>query len=164
MTFVHPCVEQVRHSNVTVEERGRRANFLNPSNARFLRAKVDNCLIKQGVRADWIVTKVGVGSVIVELKGSDVAHACDQLLVTLVHQATQEWLEERRTLLTICSRRPSNDTRAQRAEERARKLGLRLRIYCNQRDIVIEDLFGIPPPATNTPAQSRRRRSSHRRR
>lgn len=144
MTKLGECVVQVSHSNVTVGDRGSkyRANFPNPEKVPFQKAQVDGCLVKSGKRADWIVTKVGVGSVVVELKGKDVAHACEQLFTTLSHDDCQQWLEQKRALLIVCSRVPSFDGTIAKAQVRARKAGVRLHASCGGGDFFVEKLLG----------------------
>jgi len=141
MMGLSPCVATVTHSNITVSEKGRRANFRNPENELYQKARVDGCLVTSGVRCDWIVTKIGVGSVLVELKGSDIAHAFDQLLATLQHVHCKCWLEKRRAMLVVCSKYPAFDTGRARREEVARKKGLRLKVVCNEADLHIEELL-----------------------
>lgn len=145
MKKLHACVEQVKHSNVTVGDKGSKykANFPNPGKSAFQKVHVDGCLVTEGARADWIVTKVGVGSVIVELKGKDVAHACEQLFSTLRHADCQEWLEAKRALLIVCSRVPSFDTAIAKAQVKARKAGVRLKASCGGGDFLVENLLGV---------------------
>jgi hypothetical protein len=147
MTKLSACVQEVSHSNVTVGDRGSkyRANFPNPSNVKFRKAHVDGCIVTDGARADWIVSKVGVGSVIVELKGKDVAHACEQLFSTLSHADCQEWLEAKKALLVVCSRVPSFDTSIAKAQVRARKAGVRLKASCGGGNFSVEELLAIKP-------------------
>lgn len=145
MTKLSACVQEVSHSNVTVGDKGSRykANFPNPSKDKFQKAHVDGCMVTDGARADWIVSKVGVGSVIIELKGKDVAHACEQLFATLNHANCQEWLEPKRALLIVCSRVPSFDTSIAKAQVRARKAGVRLKASCGGGNFLVEDLLAI---------------------
>ncbi|WP_428990018.1 hypothetical protein [Methylocapsa aurea] len=144
MTSSHPCVEKIRHENVTVKQRGRRANFVNPERAFYNRIQVDGCLVSEGKKADWIVSKINIGSVIVELKGKHLDEAYEQLLATIENKVCSCWLEERRSFLIICSRVPSFDTIVARKELEARKRGVRLKIICGHRDIKIESLLGLP--------------------
>lgn len=145
MTKLSACVQEVSHSNVTVGDKGSRykANFPNSSKNKFYKVHVDGCIVTEGARADWIVTKVGVGSVIVELKGKDVAHACEQLFATLDHASCQDWLEAKKALLIVCSRVPSFDTSIAKAQVRARKAGVRLKASCGGGNFSVEDLLAI---------------------
>lgn len=144
MTKLHACVEEVTHSNVKVADRGSRwgANFPNARQDKFRKIRVDGCLVNDGPRADWIVTKLGVGSAIIELKGKDVEHACNQVFATLSHPDCQDWMEKKRALLIVCSRVPSFDTAIGKAQTRARKAGVRLTVDCRGGDFSIEKLLG----------------------
>ncbi|MBA4757850.1 hypothetical protein [Sphingosinicella sp.] len=135
------CVEHVTGSNITVKEKGRRANFKNPNNASFQRVRVDDCLITEGPRADWIINKIGVGSVVIELKGKGVEYACKQLSATVIHPNVQPWLQSRKALLVMCSRYPKFDTIVAKATAAARSKGMKLFVACNDRDFVLEDLL-----------------------
>ncbi|MGK9167919.1 hypothetical protein KXR53_16550 [Inquilinus limosus] len=135
------CVEEIRHKKISIEERGRKVDFTNAKEDLFRRIQVDNCLIKEGHRADWIVTKVNVGSVIVELKGKDVRHACKQLFATLESENCKEWLENKIAMLIICSRAPAFDSFVIDSKTRARKLGIRLTVKTNRAEYDIEELM-----------------------
>lgn len=137
----HPCVERTSRSNVTVKEKGRRANFTNKGRQDFDVVKVDGCLITEGEKADYIVSKVGVGSVIVELKGKDVPHACKQVMRTLDHADCADWLGGRTGILIVCSRYPAYDSVVARAETQARRRGVRLKTTCGGGDFNIEELL-----------------------
>ncbi|WP_431322549.1 hypothetical protein [Rhizobium sp. YTU87027] len=71
-------------SNVKVEERGRKAVFVNPQNTIHHKIQMDGCVIKNSTCADWVVTKQGVGTVIVELKGKHIEHGAKQVEATAV--------------------------------------------------------------------------------
>ena len=139
----HECVEEIDIPLIVVVERGRKAVFSNVSRAIHRRVKVDGCLINEGSRADWIITKLGVGSVIVELKGKDLDNACRQLMVTSCHGLCEPWMETRRALLIVCSRYPSFDTAIAKAKVAARKRGMRLTVVCSQSKSSVEELVGI---------------------
>lgn len=137
------CIEKIRHKNITVKENGKRVNFINDDEHEFLKIKVDDCLVKSGIRSDWIVTKIDVGSVIIELKGKDIQHACEQLKATETHPSCTPFIESKRAMLVICSKYPSYDSSIAKSEEAARKKGIRLKISCRNRDYKIEEILGI---------------------
>jgi hypothetical protein len=72
----------VTDSLVKVEEKGKKATFVNHVRAEYARVRVDRCLIKGEIAADFVVARDGAGHVIIELKGKDVAHACEQIIAT----------------------------------------------------------------------------------
>ena len=75
-------IEELTSRLVTVEENGRAAHFQNPQKAAVRRVLVDGGLMKQGKRADYVVSNPGIVDVIVELKGSDTAHGIEQIRAT----------------------------------------------------------------------------------
>jgi len=135
------CVEDLSIPIVTVREQGKRACFLNPDGDSYQRVLVDDCVITEGIRADWIVRKIGHCSAIVELKGSNVAHACDQLERTFDHPAAKPYLEERVAYLVVSSKSPSFDTKVARAKERAKRRGIRLTVRTREHTCRIESLI-----------------------
>lgn len=68
-----------------VRENNRSARFRNPANGRIkVRiVTVDGGMITSGARADYVVAHPEVADVIVELKGSDVAKAIEQISATV---------------------------------------------------------------------------------
>jgi hypothetical protein len=135
------CVECVSHPIITVRENGRRASFNNPANDSYQKVHVDGCLIKNGIRCDWIVRQEGIGAVAIELKGADVAHACRQLHETSRHPAAQPYVGPRLAFLVVSSRSPSFDTRVARAKEEARRRGIRLTVRTREHVCNIQSLF-----------------------
>lgn len=75
-------------SRVKVEENGRSAIFVNNERAKFHKVKVDGGLIDNQLCADYVVSKDQVGSVVVELKGTDIEHAVDQIDATITIMKT----------------------------------------------------------------------------
>ena len=135
-----PCSEIVTHSSVVVSERGKTVAFLNADQKEFCRLRVDGCAIKVGPRADYVVSKVGSISVVIELKGSDVGHAVDQLFATVANEAIAEYLEVRQRLLIVCAEYPSFDTKIAKAQVRARKGGMTLKVVCKSFECDIEQI------------------------
>ncbi|HEY2860674.1 MAG TPA: hypothetical protein VGJ21_19805 [Terracidiphilus sp.] len=78
----HPHVEELRILLIVVGEKGRSACFRNPDRQVVRRIRVDGGLVRDGVRADFIVSKPAIVDVIVELKGSDTAHGVAQVEAT----------------------------------------------------------------------------------
>ena len=76
------CLNCSSSSKIKVEENGKKATFINVAREEFLRTKIDGCLIQNATACDWAVSKKGVGDILIELKGSDVDHAVDQILKT----------------------------------------------------------------------------------
>jgi hypothetical protein len=78
------CTEESNDTRISVKRDGRRATFVNSEGASIKCLDVD-CWIPSSAtaKADFIVSNPGVVDVIVELKGKDIVHAVEQIVVTL---------------------------------------------------------------------------------
>ena len=72
MTIDAKCVTVDRSTRVKVEERGKKAVIYNKLSEKIYIIKVDGCVCQNETAADFVISKHGVGDVIVELKGKDV--------------------------------------------------------------------------------------------
>ncbi|HWT65581.1 MAG TPA: hypothetical protein VN151_05665 [Terracidiphilus sp.] len=130
------CTETVSsQSRIVVRDRGTNVSaiFLNPDHCPAERIRLDGCLIPRGqMAADFLISFIGVVDVIVELKGTDVRHALDQI------EAAFDYLQANRTKkkrppnspvvssLLVCSCYPRNNTHIERRRDRLRRKGVRL--------------------------------------
>ena len=80
------CQRETDETKPKVEANGRKAVFNNNDKALVHLIDVD-CWIQgsEGLRADYIAVKPTVVDVIVELKGSDIPHAIQQIAATAQH-------------------------------------------------------------------------------
>lgn len=115
------CSEIVNHPIVMVEENKIKAKFRNKDRLDFRKSKVDACLVTEGQRCDYVVSKVNEVSILVELKGVGVEHACDQLFASVSHQNVKPHLERAIGFLVVCSKYPRFDTFVAKAKVRALK-------------------------------------------
>jgi hypothetical protein len=114
-----------------VEEQGRSANFTNQDRTVIRKIRVDGCLITTGVRCDWILSHPTVVDVLIELKGTDVNHALEQLERTI-----EVWLLHperigisKLSALVVCSQYPRfNTTIARKQQEFAERFRAPLRV------------------------------------
>lgn len=83
------CVRINSNTLVKVEENKRKATFRNPQRKEFRVGRIDDCLVKSGIRSDYFVLEPGTGTVLIELKGTDVAHACAQLFASAEHPTSR---------------------------------------------------------------------------
>ncbi len=135
------CIRDIIHKRIKVEENGQKAIFENPARQLFRTVHVDGCLVKNEVIADYIVNKVGVGSVIIEFKGTDVTHAYDQLLATATHSKCTPHIGPPKGMLIVCASWPETSTKKQRMESAATQLRFRLTVKTRQIECQIESLF-----------------------
>lgn len=110
------CREETTDSYVKVREGARSAVFKNQRRAKYHRVRVDGCLVQNEISADFVVACPGVGSVVVELKGTDVERAVEQVDATLQHVKCCSRLSALRPFagLIVCARYPRFDTKLQR--------------------------------------------------
>jgi len=107
------CIETVTDSKPKVEENGRKAVFLNPDRTEVKKVRVDDCLISTGLRADFVVAKLNVLDVIVELKGRDIYHARDQIIATLPFWRSFPPFSSKVAGLIVCSKSPMSASELQ---------------------------------------------------
>jgi hypothetical protein len=83
--WVEECIESCDATSVYVQERGVGATFQNPRRNQIRKIHYDGCYNKtpSELKVDYIVGVPGIVDVIVELKGSDLKHASDQVGSTL---------------------------------------------------------------------------------
>ncbi|HZB89398.1 MAG TPA: hypothetical protein VE291_12110 [Terracidiphilus sp.] len=78
------CTAESTDSKITVKRDGRRATFDNSERAAIKCVDLDRWIPStETKKADYVVSKPGVADVIVELKGKDIEHAVEQIVVTL---------------------------------------------------------------------------------
>ncbi len=102
---------------------GRRTStlyLLNPQLRGVERVEVDDCVITEGRRCDWLVRLDDATSreeIYVELKGSDILHAVDQLEAT-INKLLIDCKQFPKRCLVACSRSPLTGTDVQKYKAR----------------------------------------------
>jgi hypothetical protein len=115
------CSTFLRHKKIALA--GRRTAtlyLLNPLLRRAERVEVDNCVIAEGPRYDWLVRLDDATSreeIYVELKGSDILHAVDQLEAT-ISKLSMDCRRFPKRCLVACSRSPLTGTDVQKYKDR----------------------------------------------
>lgn len=116
------CVAESTDSSIKVSERkSTSAVFANPSRESYVVVRFDGCVVKDRVACDFIVEKVAVGRLAVELKGCDVAHATAQIEEALRFLKESGKLDLPVGGLVVCSRYPRVDTTVQRMKQKLAK-------------------------------------------
>src|SRR5687768_11109637 len=80
---VKACRITTNVSKIKVEENGRSAVIVNTPRVDHVVSAVDGCLVLNSVACDWVISKSEIGDIFIELKGSDVDHAVEQILETM---------------------------------------------------------------------------------
>ena len=141
------CTKKVRYPLVKIEELKRKAVFKNPKKLLYEISRIDGCLINEGIRSDYLVSEAGNSSVIVELKGSDVAHACDQVLNTVCHSSVKPLLYPKIGFLVVCSKYPRFDTFVAKAKLKcARRYKAGFHVVCDRGEFNIDRVVAIDGP------------------
>lgn len=134
--------KSTRVSRVKVEENGRSAVFINPKNREFYITRVDGGVVKNKLSADYVVTQVNVGDLIVELKGKEVGRACEQIIATVEHMKNCHSTRGPFAGLVVCTRVPRTDTKSQRLQNNFMQMyRRRLKIRASNSDYRFEDFF-----------------------
>lgn len=133
------CLQNVNHKKIRVGENGRNAIFLNPSQETYTIGQIDGCLIDEGVRCDCFVSN-SQNIALIEFKGCDVDHACQQIFATASHRSIKPHIANKDKLfLIVCSRFPRYNTDVQRYQSKAKQqYSANLRIVCNKVELKLE--------------------------
>ena len=82
--FLKDCYENIKHSQIVCQENGRKYVALNKGCKNVLKIHVDGDLIRSGKRCDYALGLLDEKKVyLIELKGCDISHACEQILKSL---------------------------------------------------------------------------------
>lgn len=110
MELPEMCIDHTRKKIISLEANKHKITFLNPNRWQIQKILVDGCVIKEGLRCDWLLIDRNLKEYFIELKGRDVKHAISQLATTInVLSKTMN-----RVCFVVCSGYPKNDTRLQR--------------------------------------------------
>ena len=109
---VETCIRQTTDSQIMFEENKRKIIFLNPQRLPYERVDVDGCTINDGVRCDKLLLSADEREErYVELKGTDVMHAIDQLEETI--KRLGEYTDNRHAYVISTNVAPAIDTKRQ---------------------------------------------------
>lgn len=78
MNIPDKCKNQTKAKRIPLKEKGICLHFINDSCRDVIKIRVDGCAITEGMRCDYLVL-CNKHEYFVELKGSDIGHAVDQI-------------------------------------------------------------------------------------
>lgn len=81
---IEECTETKTDSKIILTENRMKMTFLNRERKVVKVVTVDNCVVTEGIRCDYLVINEKTYEFFVELKGTDIRHACDQLTASIV--------------------------------------------------------------------------------
>lgn len=114
------CIEQHSKKRFVVEEKRSRVEFENAKRRDVDQVEVDGCAIVEGPRCDWLVNVDATRqSIFVELKGSNVPHAVEQL--THAHDTLREIRKPNVSWIISSQRCPLTSTEVQSLTIKLRK-------------------------------------------
>jgi hypothetical protein len=116
------CQSAIAHPRITVKEKGRSLTIVNSSRSRYVLTQIDGCVITDGLRADYVLSKSNCGDLIIELKGVSVEHAYKQIMSTAEFWRNNGLACGRMAAVIICHQQPRMLTRKQHKQEQFRKL------------------------------------------
>lgn len=109
---VEKCIRETADSQIKFEENKRKIIFQNPQRRSYKRVDVDGCTIKDGIKCDKLLLSSDEHEErYVELKGTDVMHAIDQLEETI--KRLGEYDDDRHAYVVSTNVAPAIDTKRQ---------------------------------------------------
>lgn len=139
------CCRNTSDSNIKVsDQRSTTAVFENAEKAAHTLVRFDGCVVTGSVACDWIVEKVNVGRIAVELKGTDVDHAAKQVESALRFLRDNGLNDLPVAGLIVCTRYPRIDTTVQRIKQRiAKTYSAPLTVKTDGRALAFESLLSF---------------------
>lgn len=77
------CESKISDSKIVLIEKKAKITFLNSKNVLVRKVIIDDCVIKDGKRCDYLIIRENKEYAFIELKGSDVAYAVTQIEETI---------------------------------------------------------------------------------
>ena len=109
---VESCIRVTTDSQIKFEENKCKVIFLNPQRTSYKCVDVDGCTIKDGIKCDKLLLSSDEHEeYYVELKGTDVMHAIDQLEETI--KRLGEYDDKRHAYVVSTNVAPAINTRCQ---------------------------------------------------
>jgi hypothetical protein len=140
MPFDAQCATQTKGGRIVVSENRSSATFVNPSRHSVTTIRVDGCMLKNTIAADYVVVGPEQFAIIVELKGVDVSHAVDQISATARFWKLQCPEHARLAALIVCARYPRIDTKVQRVKQQLRReLNIKLRVESRNKEFRFDE-------------------------
>lgn len=109
---VDACICETTDSQIKFEENKRKVVFQNPQRRSYKCVDVDGCTIKDGIKCDKLLLSADEHEErYVELKGTDVMHAIDQLEETI--KRLGEYDDDRHAYVVSTNVAPAINTKCQ---------------------------------------------------
>ena len=123
---VEQCTDPCRKPRLSLRERASVVTIVNVRKRRLHKIRVDGCLFEASdpeKRCDFLINVADLSrSIIVELKGSDLDAALEQLAES--HRLLDEFRHSKVTWIVSCQSTPKTTTKTQNELVRKRKAGI----------------------------------------
>jgi hypothetical protein len=106
MSWEDCCITR-NHPKIALRDRkggSANATFLNEARRDITVCVVDGCLITDGRKCDYLIQDNGHWTILLELKGSDLEGAVEQIDQTLAHAAMRSKLRGKLGALVVCTK------------------------------------------------------------
>ena len=104
---------------IKFEEKRSIARFHNPERRQYKRIQVDGCVLTGGIKCDYLLCSMDEREErYVELKGSDIPHAIDQIRETIIRHG--EHSDNRHSYIVCTKVLPQISTKIQKAKKEFR--------------------------------------------
>ncbi|WP_306393237.1 hypothetical protein [Telluria beijingensis] len=139
--------KSIKHSKIKIEENGRKAIFLNATKETFHLVQVDGALLKNVVASDFVLAKLKVGDLVIELKGMDVDHAVEQVFETASYWRDKNYRQGGIAALIVSSRVPAFNTKIAKYAARFKKsFNGPLHVVSQNREFTFERALSFDGP------------------
>ncbi|MEB3126055.1 MAG: hypothetical protein VKL00_10605 [Synechococcales bacterium] len=122
MKSLPECEEYKSDARLVLQENKSKITFLNPNQDQVLIIRVDGCVIKDNkiLRCDYAIVPCDEIEIYVELKGSDISHAVEQI------ESTIKFLSDnpqkiKKLCFVVSTRVPKQSTSVQQLQSQFKK-------------------------------------------
>ncbi|EPS2039183.1 hypothetical protein ACVCG4_000597 [Citrobacter braakii] len=131
------CVKACIYPIIKVKENLSSFELINKARRKIDKVKVDGCRVVSGKRCDWLfIDDESKKEVFVELKGTDVEYAFEQIMVSVKSLGK----DKKPNGVIVCTRCPLNDTQSQLMKVKARKANITLTVKATCYKLDVENL------------------------
>ncbi|MBD2327780.1 hypothetical protein [Alkalinema sp. FACHB-956] len=138
------CQELTQDRRIVFREKRSQITFVNAAQVEVLKIKVDGCVVCDGetLRCDFALVPDRDVEIYVELKGSDVAHAVEQLKST-IGLISEDPKRFRKLCFVISTRVPRQGTDLQNWQVAFKKLfNAKLQVRSGQAEVDLGQVVG----------------------
>lgn len=143
-----PECEQYRSdTKIVLQENKSKIIFFNPNKEQIREIKVDGCVIKDNetLRCDYVLIPQEDVEIYVELKGSDIYHAVEQLEST-IKSLSDDVKKKQKLCFVVSTRVPKQTTSIQQLQ-----IKFKTKFNASFRVKTIQDTYDLSTLSTSTP-------------